>query len=164
MEAVHVLVRRDGVQYGVGIEVGGQRQLDEDTVYLRVGVERGDLGEQFRLGGVSRQAVFEAVKSRFFCLDAFVAYIDFACRIFADEDDGEAGRDAGFFAEGGGFLRDLGADGGGEGFAVDDCGAHFFLRLCFTGQRRWRRRFRAIRLYPPGFVRAHPMFCPPIPG
>ena len=25
VEAVHVLVRRDGVQYGVGIEVGGQR-------------------------------------------------------------------------------------------------------------------------------------------
>ena len=91
METVHVFVRGDGIQHGIGVKVFGQRQLHEDAVHLRIGVEFGDFGKQRFLSGVGGQFVFEAGKTRFFGLDAFVAHIDFAGRVIADEDDGKAG-------------------------------------------------------------------------
>ena len=125
METVHVFVWGDGIQHGIGVKVFGQRQLHEDAVHLRIGVEFGDFGKQRFLSGVGGQFVFEAGKTRFFGLDAFVAHIDFAGRVIADEDDGKAGLDAGFLAEKSGIARHFSADSGGKGFAVNDVCTHW---------------------------------------
>ena len=45
VEAVHVLGRGDGIEQGFRIDVGGQRQLDENAVNLVAGVEAGHEAE-----------------------------------------------------------------------------------------------------------------------
>jgi uncharacterized protein (DUF2237 family) len=50
METVHVLERRDGLDDLVVVDVGGQRQLDQDAVDAGVVVQRLDAGQQFGLG------------------------------------------------------------------------------------------------------------------
>jgi hypothetical protein len=52
MEAVDILVGRDGLDDLAGIDVIGQRKLDQDAVDGRIGVEVGDQPEQRVLRGV----------------------------------------------------------------------------------------------------------------
>ena len=56
MEAVHVLVRIDRLDHRLRDDVSGQRQLHQDAVHRRIGVEAGDLGDQRFLGRIGRQA------------------------------------------------------------------------------------------------------------
>jgi hypothetical protein len=49
MKAVHILVRSDGVEQRLGVDLRGQRQLDENAVDLVAGVE---LGHQSSISSV----------------------------------------------------------------------------------------------------------------
>ena len=68
----------------------GQRQLDEDAVDRRIGIEPVDQLEQFRLAGVGGQPVLEAQHPGLERRLALVADIDGAGRILADQHHGKA--------------------------------------------------------------------------
>jgi len=119
MEAVNIFLGRDGVEEGLGVNLLGQRKLDEDAVDVVAGVELGDEGEHLGGGdGVGRgDEVAEDAQ--------FLAGFDFAADVnlrgghVADEDGGEAGTDA----AGGELLyvfRDFLLDLGGDGCAIED--------------------------------------------
>ena len=52
VEAVDILIRRDGEQDALGIDVGGQRKLDENAIDFIAGIELLDEGDEF-VGGRS---------------------------------------------------------------------------------------------------------------
>ena len=60
VESVHVFARVDGFGHFLFRDVLGQRQLHDESVHIRVGVEPADALEQFGLGGV----VFESDQGR----------------------------------------------------------------------------------------------------
>ena len=59
MESVDVLARVDAVDQLGRIPMPGQRQLDEDAVDLRIGIEPIDEGEQLLVAGVGRQVIVD---------------------------------------------------------------------------------------------------------
>ncbi len=54
METIHILLRRDGEQDALGVDVGGQRKLDEDAINVIAGIELLDEGDELFGGGWSR--------------------------------------------------------------------------------------------------------------
>ena len=63
VEAVHVLGRVDRLDHRAGADLLGQRQLHQDAVHRRVGIEPRDHRQQFGLGVVSagRRMVWAAM-------------------------------------------------------------------------------------------------------
>src|SRR5206468_5948203 len=84
----------------------------------RGAVERGDPLEQLGFGEIGRIRFVDRADSRLGARLDLVAYVDLACRVVADEDDGEAGNFAGR-RETCGAARDLGADFARDRGAVD---------------------------------------------
>ena len=105
VETVDILVRRDCFQHPRRADRRGQRQLDKDAVDGRIGVERGDKGEQLGFASRSRQRMLDGMKSRRLGGAPFRADIDLARRVGADEHD----RQAGGYALGG-QIPNLGGD------------------------------------------------------
>ena len=120
MEAVDILVRVDGVDDGLFLDVIGQGQLHQDAVHRPIGIQFGDEIEQVRLARVDVQSVLEALHAAGDGLLALVADIDLAGGILADENDGEAGRQAVGLFQGANRLRNSRAQRFREGLAVDD--------------------------------------------
>ncbi len=71
-----------------------QGQLHQDAVDRRIGVEGGDESCQFLLPGLGRQRVLDGLEAAFLGHAALGADIGVACRVVADDDDGQAGGDA----------------------------------------------------------------------
>jgi hypothetical protein len=94
MQPVDVLVRVEGAQGGVVVEVGRDRVLDQDGVHPLVGVESGDHVEQVVLGGVGGLLPMRGVETQFGGLSLFDADVTGAGVVVADQVGGEAGRDA----------------------------------------------------------------------
>ncbi len=94
VKAVDVLVRIDGIDHGIGIDLVGQGELDQDAVDAVVGVELFDQRQQLGLRGGVGQAVVEGLHAGLDDRLALVAHIDLARRVLADQHDGEAGGDA----------------------------------------------------------------------
>ena len=105
VEAVHVLFRQDLRQGGVLVQVLRQRQLHQDAVDSGIVIQGVDGGFQLFLGGFRRHIDGAGIHADFRAAVALVADIDFAGRIVADQDDGQAGSKALGF-EG----RDAGSD------------------------------------------------------
>ena len=75
-----------------GIQMLGQRQLDEDPVHLRVRVQTVDEGVQFPLGEVRIRTEFQRPDSGLLTGLHLAPHIDLRRRIRADQDHREAGR------------------------------------------------------------------------
>ena len=91
MEAVDVLLRPDCLDHRRLVEMGGQRQLHQDAVDRRIGVERLHDRQQFGLAGRRRQRLLHRMEAEFGRLLALAGDIDRACRIVADQHHREAG-------------------------------------------------------------------------
>ena len=119
VEAVDVFGGGDGFEEALGIDVFGERELDEDAVDLVAAVEGVDHGEEFvggdGLGGGDHLRVDSELAAG---LD-FAADVDLAGSDVADEDDGEA-RTKLMEGEGLDFRGDFGLDLGGDGDSVKD--------------------------------------------
>ena len=90
MEPVDVLVGVDGADHGARIDVLRQWQLNEDAVDGGIGVEVGDQRTQLGFGDVGGQRVLDRMEAAFLRHLRLRGDIDLACRILADDDDGEA--------------------------------------------------------------------------
>ncbi len=124
MEAVDVLVGIDPQQYRVGIDIGRQRQLDEDAVDRGVGVEPIDQRDQLGLAHACGKPVLEALEPRLERRLDLRADIDRARRVLADQHYREPRRAAGPLAERRAQRRHAGAQPGREGLSVDQFGSH----------------------------------------
>ena len=77
-----------------GERTPGKRQLHQNAVDRRIGVERRDQREQFRLAGLGRQRVLDRMEAASDRRPALAGDIGLARRIGADQHDRETRRDA----------------------------------------------------------------------
>ncbi len=119
MEAVDVLGGVDRLDRLRLLDVGGERQLDEDPVDSVVGVEVGQEPEQLVLGGVGGQAKVARVDADALRSLLLAPDVDVRGGVVADEHRGEAD-----VAERRDLGRDLVADFRRQRLAVDDLRRH----------------------------------------
>ena len=91
MEAVDVLFGLDRLDHLLGVDLRRQRQLHEDAVDLRIGIELADDVQELGLARRRRQRMVEGAHPRLEGVADLVADVDLARRVVADENDGEAG-------------------------------------------------------------------------
>ena len=127
VEAVDVLLRVDPVEDVARRQARGQRQLDEDAVDPRVGVELVEERQEVGRGGRRRQDVAEAGEAGLGAGAGLRADVDPRCRVVADQNDGETGRPAGAGLDFEGSGGDFGADLGGDGFGFEELGHLIFF-------------------------------------
>ena len=101
-----------------------QRQLHQDAVDRRVGIELGDQLEQFGFARALRQLAVERMHAGFGHRLGLVADIDLARRIFADQHHRDARHDAAVAAQAVHGVGHLAAQVGRNRLAVDDACGH----------------------------------------
>ena len=92
MKAVDILPRRNGFQHPRRIDVLGQRQLHEDPVHGRIGVEGLDQRQQLRFARLRGQIVLDRTEAARLGGPALAGDITLARRVLADENDRETRR------------------------------------------------------------------------
>ena len=107
----------------------GQRQLAEDAVDGGVGIELVHQCLQLLLCGLLGQLVGLGVEAHLLAGAALVADVDLGGGVGAHDDHRQTGGDARLGNELLGIFLDLPADGGGDGFSVDDVGHGFSLHF-----------------------------------
>src|SRR4051794_10718772 len=122
-EAVDVLERIDQRDHRVGIDVTGQRQLQQDAADRVVLTQLANQVRELVLRHARLELVVDRGDADLFAGLALVAHVHVRGRVVADEDRGEPWL--------GLHLGDLGAHAFaylcGDGLAVDDPGAHFLF-------------------------------------
>ena len=126
MEAVHVFLRVDALQNGLAVDVFGQRQLHQNAVHVRVGVQTVNQIQQFGFAGGGGQDMRKRFERCFFAGCLLVADIHSAGRVVAHQHYRQAGNaQSGRFA-----LCHLFGDAGdtffGNLLAIDDLSRHKF--------------------------------------
>ena len=100
-----------------------------------VGVELGDQREQFGLGGSGRQLVGEAGHAGFFAGFPFVADVELAGLVGADQDGGQARPHAALPQQVGHSGSYFGLDDLGQMLTIKDRRGHCSLFLAFARRR-----------------------------
>ena len=122
-KAVHILLRRDGVNNGLLVDLGRQRQLHQNTVDGDILRQLFHLGQQRLLRGVGGQVDAAALNAALRAVVDLAADIDLTGGVLAHQNDRQAGVDAPAFQ-----LPDLfcglGLRGCGQCLAVNDGCAH----------------------------------------
>ena len=122
-KAVHILLRRNGVNNGLFVDLGGQRQLHQNTMDGGILRQLFHLGQQRLLRGVGGQVDAAALNAALRAVVDLAADIDLTGGVLAYQNDRQAGVDAPVFQ-----LPDLfcglGLRGCGQCLAVNDGCAH----------------------------------------
>ncbi len=92
MEAIDVLARVDAIDQHVRIDVRRQRQLHEDAVDLRIGVEFVDQRGEFGLCRRCRQVVIARAETDVLAGTALVANVYSGSSIISDQHNGQPRR------------------------------------------------------------------------
>ena len=123
VQAVRVLGRVHPVQHGVGVEPGGQRQLDDVPGAGRVGVQLVDHRLDLRLGRVPGQVPADGRDPDLGAVPVLAVDVGAAARVVADQDGAEPGHGT---ARGQGRypLGEFGPDFRSEGLAVEHVCGH----------------------------------------
>jgi len=123
VQPVRVLGRIHPVEHGVGIEPGGQRQLDDVPGAGRIGVQLVDHRLDLRLSGVGRQVPPDRRDPDLRAVPVLAVHVGSAARIVAHQDRAEPGDDP---ARGqrGRPLRQAGPYFRGDGLAVKQLCGH----------------------------------------
>ena len=124
VETVDVFVRRDRVEHLLVVDLRRQGQLHEDPVDGVVGIQRAEEREEVRLRRAGGEPVKAAAHADLVRGLLFVARVDLARGILADEHDVQPGHGAMRASESVDALPDLGADGLGQRVAVEDGRRH----------------------------------------
>ena len=124
MKAIDVLPRIDGIQHLLGIDLLRQRQLHQDAMHRRVGVELLHQRHQFGLVDAVRQPMIERLHAGFLRRLGLAADIGLARRIVAGQHDRKPGRNAMLRGETFHLARDPDAKLRRDRLAVDDLCAH----------------------------------------
>ena len=122
VEAVDILAWVDALHHLGLADVLGQRQLHEDAVDRRVGVQAVDVRQELRLGGRARQVDGDGVDAAISAGGALVAHIDLRGGIVAHHHHREPRRPVAACDPFGDPGADARAHGGSDGLAVNDLG------------------------------------------
>ena len=122
-KAIHILLRRDGVNNGFLVDLRRQRQLDKDAVYGGVGGQLFYLGQQGFLGRISGQVDGTALDAALGAVVDLAAHVHLAGGVFPHQNDRQTGVDTlGFqFLD---LLCGFCLGGRGQRLAVDDSCSH----------------------------------------
>ena len=93
MKPIHIFGRIDGVDDLGRIDMGGQRQLHQDAMHQRVGIEARHKRQDLGLGRGGIKLVLETRHTRRDGLHTLVLDIDLAGGILADQDHGKPRHD-----------------------------------------------------------------------
>src|SRR3546814_12911490 len=85
MKAIHGLRWVYGVEHLRAVDLLGKRQLNQNAMYGRVGVELCYQREEFSLGAISTVAMLERSHPELAALLDLPPHIDVACRVVADQ-------------------------------------------------------------------------------
>ena len=124
VKAVDILVRVDGGDDQLFIDMAGKRKLDQDSIDRIIGVQLLDERNELVLRGLGGQLVLEALHPRFARRLGFGAHISGRRRMLSDQDHGKAGSATPNAGEFGSAERNALAERGGERFAVDQPRGH----------------------------------------
>jgi hypothetical protein len=94
MEAIHIFFRRDFEQHALGIDLLGERKLDEDAVNVVARVEFVDERDHLRGGDRLWRRDLLAVDAELLAGLDLVAHVDLGGGVVAHEHGGEAGTEA----------------------------------------------------------------------
>ena len=120
MEAIDVLARIDPIQDAPIVDLARERQLDQDAMDRRVGIQSVDRLEESRLRDVGREPVDRAVHAGGLAGVPLVANVDPAGGVVAHEDDREAGDSPGLAQQEGCLRGDFPPNLLGEGLSIED--------------------------------------------
>ena len=120
MQAVGVLGGGDGIDGFVLVQPLGQRQLEEDAVDRRIGVDLPDRLRQLGLGAAGGKEEIARGDADVVGRALLVADVDLGGGVLADEDDGERGLHPGRGRESGHSGLHLGQDLRRDGPALED--------------------------------------------
>ena len=90
MKPVNILGGINAIDHQIFVQMFGQRQLHQNTVYRRIRVKSGNQIQQNGLRGINLKLVLERVHAHLDGLFAFRAHIDLTGRIFTNQDDRQA--------------------------------------------------------------------------
>ena len=124
METVDILVGIDRGNDLLLVHVLRQRQLHENAIDGRIGVQLFDQREEVGLRRLGRQLVLEARHTGFHRLLALGADVDLARRVLAHQHHGKARLAARLRFERGSKLTHLAAQVRGKGLPIDHRGSH----------------------------------------
>ena len=120
METIDIFLRSNGLGDGLGIEVVGEGELNNEPIDVWVFVQAADNLKQFRLLNVCRPHNQGAFKPHARTAAHFVVYVSLAGTVFTDEDSSKVGGTVTLVDPSGDFLGDFFFDLLGEAFAVKD--------------------------------------------
>ena len=89
METVNVFIRGDTLQHLHVVDACWQRQLNQNTVDLFIGVQGVNQFQQFRFAGGFRQIVRAGDEPHLFTRFAFAADINLRCRVATNQHNGK---------------------------------------------------------------------------
>ena len=124
VKAVHVLVRRDGLDHAARVDVGRQGKLYQDAVHGRILVQFIQPGQQGSLGGLLGQVLADRMEACRLTGPNLVAHIDLGSRRITDQDHGQARALPGGIENLLGGLAHFFADLGGDGGAINQSSSH----------------------------------------
>ena len=107
MEAVGVLLRQDGVEDDLAVDLLGERELDQDSVDPRIAIDLVDQRQQVVLAGRGRQPVVRHIDPHRLAGFLFILDVQVRGRIVADQDRRQARFDAAPRQKRRGVLGDL---------------------------------------------------------
>ena len=157
MEAVHIFMRQDALQNRLAVYLFRQRQLNQNAVHIRIAVQFVHQCQQLVLRGFRRHFIRARFEPRFFAGDFFVADVNRAGGIVANQYDGQAGRVQPFVFSFGHAVGQHGQPLPCNFFTVDDlCGhgkpfkqktgrRHYGIFCCAFHNRIRARRCRNVR-------------------
>jgi hypothetical protein len=119
MKTVNILCRIDRIKQSLGINLGRQRKLNEDTVYVITGIESGDEVKHFPRGDSIWRREEIAEEAQFSAGLHLAADVNLGGSDITDQHCCETGADA-LSGERADLLSDFLLDGGGYGRAVEN--------------------------------------------
>ncbi|EKD61865.1 MAG: hypothetical protein ACD_54C00063G0003 [uncultured bacterium] len=127
MKAIDILGRINRVDDQFRVQMRRQRQLHQNAMHFRIGVQRFHQRQQIGFCGIHRQTMFKRGHADLDGRGVLVAHIDLRRRVFADQHHRQTGLDAVFFLQLGDMRGHLRADIGSKGFAIDHFSGHLIL-------------------------------------
>jgi hypothetical protein len=124
MKTVDVFQWIDGIEDLLCFNLPRKRELHEDAVYARVGVQAFHDAEQFLAGRFGCEPDQRALEAGLFTRELFVSHVHGAGGVFSHEDSRQARDDSGRGLELARVARNLATELFGDLSAIDDSCGH----------------------------------------
>ena len=133
METIHVFIRLNALDYRLAVNVCRQRQLHQNTVHIRGGIEFVNQLQQLFFGSGRCQFVGTGVETSLFTGNFFVVHIHNTGRITANQQNSQTRGAQALFAPLGHFVGKFQQTFVSNGFTIEKLGCHRLFLFCRVG-------------------------------